>query len=68
MNVNEFKSEMAKHAETGRLLSLAMGISEQTFSSKMNGRDGAEWNATELAFFKKRWELNADRFEAIFFA
>lgn len=61
------RSFMVKFGDTGKSLSSLMGISEQTFSAKLNEKEGAEFNKTEINFFRKRYELSAKMMADIFF-
>ena len=67
MNPNKLRSLMVLHGETAKALSEAMGIAPQTFSAKLNARDGAEFTQSEIAFIKERYELSAQDVDDIFF-
>ena len=67
MNKALFRALMAEHEDNQRILSGIMGISEQTFSAKLNEKGGAAFNKAEMTFFKKRYNLSATRMNALFF-
>lgn len=67
LNKNLLLSHMAKRGDTGIILSNLMNMSQQTFSAKLNEKDGKEFNKTEINFFINRYDLNPDEVFAIFF-
>lgn len=67
MNKNLLKSIIKLHDENGSDLAEALGISRQTFSAKLNGRNGAEFTQNEIAIIKKRYKLTAKEIDSIFF-
>lgn len=67
MNINELKAEMVRHGDTGETLADALGITRQTFSKKIND-NGAEFNQSEIAAIKTRYNLSPEQLNAIFFA
>lgn len=67
MNVNELKAEMIRHGDTGETLANVLGISPQTFSKKIND-NGAEFNQSEIAAIKSRYDLSPEQLNNIFFA
>lgn len=67
MNINELKAEMVRHNDNGETLAEALGITRQTLSRKMNDRD-AEFNQSEIAIIKNRYDLSGERLNEIFFA
>ena len=48
MNAIELKAEMVRHGDTSRTLAMALGISRQGFSAKLNEKDGAEFTQGKL--------------------
>lgn len=68
LNKALFRALMAEHNDTQRTLSSMMGISEQTFSAKLNEKGGAAFNKAEMSFFKKRYNLSATKMDMIFFS
>lgn len=67
MNSKELKIEMLKHEDSGITLSEALGITSATFSNKLNAKN-AEFTQKEIMFIKDRYNLSAERVDAIFFA
>lgn len=68
MNKNALKAKMVLHGDTGATLSEALGISRQTFSAKINEKDGAEFTQGEISIIKTRYSLTPDEISNIFFA
>ena len=67
MNKELLRSIMVLHGDTGRSLSGFLGITEQTFSVKMNEKDGNEFNKTEISKIKSRYALTPEQLVSIFF-
>ena len=68
MNAVELKAEMVRHGDTSRTLAMALGISRQRFSAKLNEKDGAEFTQWEIAAIVRRYDLSAEQTKLIFFA
>lgn len=66
MNPMLLRSIMVLHGDTNRDLAEALGITEQSVSSKINER-GTEFKQGEIMKIKERYSLSADQVEAIFF-
>lgn len=66
MNTNKLRAVMALNGETGGILSKALGISEQRFSAKLNGKN-AEFTQNEIHIIKDRYNLSAEEIDNIFF-
>lgn len=65
MNKSALRAKMVMNDDTGITLSKALGISETTLSSKINGK--AEFTRNEIAKIKERYKLNAEDIDEIFF-
>lgn len=65
MNGNKLRSKMVLHGDTGRNLAKALGISQQAFSHKLNGK--ADFTQREIQLIKNRYELSPDEVDNIFF-
>ncbi len=68
MNKNFLESKMKFFGDTNADLAKAVGITQQTLSSKKNCTKGAEFLQSEIRAIKNRYNLSADEVEAIFFA
>lgn len=68
LNKALLSSKMALNCDTGKTLSLSMGISQQAFSQKLNEKDGKEFGKSEIMFFIERYHLKAKEVMDIFFA
>jgi len=66
MNSNELKAEIARHGETSGLLAKHLGVTDATFSNKLNGK--TEFTQSEIGAIKDRYSLSNDRVCEIFFA
>ena len=51
-----------------KTLSDVLGMAPQTFSTKLNERNGAEFNQTEIKIINERYRLLPEQLTAIFFA
>ena len=67
MNPNKLRAVMVLHGENGTILSKALGISQQAFSAKINGRKGREFTQSEIRTIKERYSLTAEDIDDIFF-
>lgn len=67
MDKSLLQSFMVKNGDTGIILSKEMGISQQTFSAKINEKDGKEFTQSEIDFFIERYSLKPEEVIAIFF-
>lgn len=67
MNKNLLESVMKANGDTGTTLSLFLGMARSTFSAKING-NGAEFTQGEIAKIKKKYLLDADNVDKIFFS
>ena len=68
MNKRLLESKMKMFGDTNSTLAQAIGISPQSFSSKKNETNGAEFKQGEIEKIKKRYSLTAVEVDAIFFA
>lgn len=66
MNANKLRAKMALFGDTGGTLAEAIGISQQRFSAKLNGKD-AEFTQGEIQTIKDRYNLTAEEVDDIFF-
>mgnify|MGYP000608002929 CR=1 FL=1 len=67
MNKNLLESEMKKHGDTGTMLASFLGMARSTFSAKINETNGAEFTQREIAKIKKKYSLDAEKIDKIFF-
>lgn len=67
MNSNELKAEIVRHGETSAILAKYLGVTDATFSNKLNGKN-AEFTQKEIGAIKNRYDLSNDRVCEIFFA
>jgi hypothetical protein len=67
MNKELLKSVMALFGDTNASLADYLGISEQSFSKKIN-ENGTEFWKREIQQIKVRYGLDADMIDRIFFA
>jgi hypothetical protein len=58
---------MVLYRETYRDLACLLGISEQSFSSKINEK-GSEFKQGEIAKICEHYDLSAEQMKSIFFA
>lgn len=66
MNTLELKVEIMRNNDTASKLALFLGMTNPTFSNKINGK-GAEFTQSEIALIKERYNLSAERVMEIFF-
>lgn len=67
MNKAMLRSKMALNGDTGGDLAEYLGISQVTFSRKINETDGAEFSQNEVSMIKARYDLTPDELVDIFF-
>lgn len=67
MNKELLKSVMALFGDTNASLAEYLGISEQSFSNKIN-ENGTEFRKREILKIKTRYSLDCDMVDRIFFA
>lgn len=67
MNTNRMKSVMALNGDKQKDLAKALDLSPQRFSHKLNEREGAEFNQSEIYAIKNRYNLSAQEVTEIFF-
>lgn len=67
MNKKALNAKMVLHGDTGETLSEALGISRQTFSAKINEKNGAEFTQGEISVIKTRYSLTPEEVDSIFF-
>lgn len=58
---------MIENGDNGKVLSEALGISETTFSLKLNGKNGSDFNHREITLIVDRYNLDPNAIAAIFF-
>ena len=68
VNRKLLKSKQALQGDTDSTLAAALGITPQTFSLKVNEKNGAEFTVGEMKGIKLRYNLTDEEFTAIFFA
>lgn len=68
MNKRLLEAEMKLHGDTGQILSEYLGIARSTFSAKINEANGAEFTQKEICLIKKRYSLDAESVDKIFFS
>ncbi|MEE3478759.1 MAG: hypothetical protein VZQ81_01855 [Succiniclasticum sp.] len=66
MNKQLLKAEMVRYGDTQESLAAAMGISLSRLNAKINS-EHAEFRQNEILFIKRRYALDADSINAIFF-
>ncbi len=66
MNSKLLRSIMVIHDDTNAKLATYLGISEQSVCNKIN-ENGTEFKQGEIAMIKKRYDLDADMVDRIFF-
>ncbi|MBS6064003.1 MAG: hypothetical protein KH972_09035 [Peptostreptococcaceae bacterium] len=68
MNKNLLSSKMKLFNDTQETLANAIGISLSRLNAKINETGGAEFTQSEIQIIKKRYSLNAEEVDEIFFA
>ena len=66
MNSNELRAEIVRHGETNAMLAKHLGVTDATFSNKLNGK--VEFTQSEIGAIKNHYDLSSDRVVEIFFA
>lgn len=66
MNGKLLRSYMVLHGDTNVQVAAYLGISEQSFSNKIN-ENGTEFKQSEIALIKTRYNLSAEMVDRIFF-
>lgn len=66
MNAKLLKSLMFVFGDTNKTLAKALGITEASFSNKMN-ENGTEFKQGEIVRIKKRYGLTPEQIDQIFF-
>lgn len=66
MNKAKLKSIMTLHGDTNKDLAEMLGITEQSFSCKIN-ENGTEFKQGEITKIKDRYNLSPVEVDAIFF-
>ena len=66
VNKNELKALMARYGDRQEDLAVAIGMTPQTFSVKING--GGDFSRTEIEAIALRYKLSAEDIQRIFFA
>jgi hypothetical protein len=67
MKKNVLESKMKLYGDTQPTLAEFMGISVQTFCRKVNGKDGSEFNQSEIQKIRERYNLTDQEVVDIFF-
>ena len=67
MHTAKMKSIMVLHGDTSAVLAGAIGVSPQTFSAKINERNGAEFTQSEISKIRERYNLSPEEVDDIFF-
>ena len=67
MDIAKLKSKMILYGDTGMKLAKVIGISPQTFSAKLNEKNGAEFTKSEINKIKERYALSPEEMQDIFF-
>ena len=68
MNKDMLRSFMVARGETQEILADALGISLSRFNAKLNETGGAEFKKSEMECIKRRYNLDAQTMDTIFFA
>ena len=67
MNKKLLRSLMALHGDTNKSLAEYLGISEQSVCNKINEK-GTEFTREEINAIKRKYSMNADLVDLVFFA
>lgn len=67
MNGKLLRSLMILHGDTNVQIANYLGITEQSFSNKINEK-GTEFKQSEITMIKNRYNLTAEMVDQIFFA
>lgn len=68
MNKRLLESRMVEHGDNQAILAGALGISTSRLNNKINGRNGAQFWASEIRAIAERYGLKAKDIVDIFFA
>lgn len=67
MDKKKLKSLMVLNNDTGKTLSQYLGISEQTFSMKLNEKHGRSFTKDEVEAISNKYSLTPEEMVSIFF-
>lgn len=67
MDKRKLKSIMTYNCDTQADLAKYLGISNQTFSRKINEKGGSEFGSTEIRLIKSKYNLYPEEIDEIFF-
>ena len=67
MKKNLLEAQMKIHGDRQEDLAKAIGVSLNTFSMKLNGRNDRGFTGTEIQKIKERYNLTAEEVDEIFF-
>ena len=67
MDTARLKAKIVLHGENHGILANALGITQQTFSAKINAKKGAEFTQSEIGAIKQRYHLTENEVDQIFF-
>ncbi len=67
MNKKELLSVMIKHGDTGYMLAKFLGLSHQSFSSKLNEKQKNGFTQPEILKIKNKYNLTPNQIDLIFF-
>lgn len=67
MDVKQFRSIMVLHGDNQKKLASYLGISQQSFSAKINEKGSAEFSKSEMTLIKEKYNLTAEQINDIFF-
>ncbi|HIY57999.1 MAG TPA: XRE family transcriptional regulator [Candidatus Tetragenococcus pullicola] len=68
MNKQKLRSIIVYNDDTQTKLANYLGMANQTFSKKINEKDGAEFSQTEIKLIKEKYQLSAEEIDDIFFS
>ena len=66
MDMNLLRYYMGSHGDNQATLAKALGMQQSALSARMNGK--TDFRKTEMETIRKRYELDAETMQAIFFA
>ena len=67
MDKELLRSIIARAGDTQNDLAKVINITPQSLSSKINEKNGAEFTQSEITSIKRKYNLNANQIEQIFF-
>lgn len=67
MNKNELLSIMVKHGDKNGDVAEYLGITQQSFSNKINEKNSIGFTQVEIMLLKNRYNLSAKQIDNIFF-